>query len=74
MHTFGVFGRKRHLKDGIWSDSTEVWSAPSELGEKAKIDERWREKMTCVAVASQVASMASPDINRRYAPEEKSKL
>ncbi|KAG9049873.1 hypothetical protein FS837_008795 [Tulasnella sp. UAMH 9824] len=73
-HTLGVFGWKRHLNDGIWSDSTEIWSAPSELGDKGKVDEKWREKMVCVAVASQVAYMASPDINRRYAPGEKSRL
>lgn len=72
-HTLGVFGRKRHLQDGIWSDSTEIWSAPSNLGDQAKVDEKWREKMVCVAVASQVAYMASPDINRRYAEGEKSR-
>ncbi|KAG8977583.1 hypothetical protein FRB90_008746, partial [Tulasnella sp. 427] len=74
-HTLGVFGRKRHLNDGIWSDTTEIWSAPAELGdEKAEVDSKWRENMVCVAVASQVAYMASPDINRRYAKGDKNAL
>ncbi|KIO33262.1 glycosyltransferase family 90 protein [Tulasnella calospora MUT 4182] len=75
-HTLAIFSRKRHLKDGIWNDATEIWSAPSELGDEAtgEIDEKWREKMVCVAVASQVAFMASGDINLRYAKGDKSRL
>ncbi|KIO33261.1 hypothetical protein M407DRAFT_17820 [Tulasnella calospora MUT 4182] len=73
-HTLGVFGWKRHLTDGLWSDSTEIWSAPSELGDPAEMDSKWRENMVCVAVASQFAYMASYDINRRYLGGDESKL
>ncbi|KAG8910592.1 hypothetical protein FRC00_007934 [Tulasnella sp. 408] len=74
-HTLAIFSRKRHLKDGIWNDSTEIWSAPAELGdEPVETDEKWREKMVCVAVASQVAFMAPPDLNLRYAKEDKSRM
>ncbi|KIO33267.1 hypothetical protein M407DRAFT_198622 [Tulasnella calospora MUT 4182] len=73
-HTLGLFGWKRHMKDGIWSGSTEIWAAPSELGEQVAIDENWREKMACVAVSSQTAFMNTPEINSRYAGQQNSRL
>jgi len=67
-HTFGIFSQKRHLESGRWNDSVEVWSAPCDIGEKttAEIDEKWREKMVCVAVGSQVALMVPPEMNVRH--------
>ncbi|KAG8945091.1 hypothetical protein FRC00_010277, partial [Tulasnella sp. 408] len=57
-HTLGVCTWKQHIKDGLWNSSSEIWSAPSALADRtAEVDEPWREKMVCVAVASQVASI-----------------
>lgn len=66
-HTLGVFTRKQYLKEGLWSNSSEIWSAPSALADaNAEVDERWREKMVCVAVASQVASIEPLDGQTQY--------
>ncbi|KAG8940910.1 hypothetical protein FRC04_004893 [Tulasnella sp. 424] len=69
-HTLGVFTLKHHLDNGLWNDSSEVWSAPSALADaNAKVDERWREKMVCVAVATQVASLAPVNVQTQYEGE-----
>ncbi|KAG8907969.1 hypothetical protein FRC01_007529, partial [Tulasnella sp. 417] len=66
-HTLGVFTWKRNIKDGIWNDSSEIWSAPSALADAdAGLDEQWREKMVCVAVATQVASIVSVNGQTQY--------
>ncbi|KAG8902925.1 hypothetical protein FRB99_003951 [Tulasnella sp. 403] len=75
--TLGAFGWKRHLQNGRWNDSFELWTAPCGIGEKQKVDEKWREKMVCVAVGSQVALAVAPERNSRHskkAEEWKSKL
>ncbi|KAG8907968.1 hypothetical protein FRC01_007528 [Tulasnella sp. 417] len=66
-HTLGVFTWKRHLKNGLWNDSSEIWSAPSALGDAdGEVDEQWKGEMVCVAVATQVASMEPVDVQTRY--------
>ncbi|KAG8940909.1 hypothetical protein FRC04_004892 [Tulasnella sp. 424] len=69
-HTLGVFTLKHHLDNRFWSDSSEVWSAPSVLADaNVKVDEQWREKMVCVAVATQIASLAPVNVQTRYEGE-----
>ncbi|KAG8918960.1 hypothetical protein FRC01_001558, partial [Tulasnella sp. 417] len=58
-HTLGVFGWKRHLRDGLWNDSTEVWSAPSELGDPAKIDANRHTKIAQTNMST-VLAVVSP--------------
>ncbi|KAG9049869.1 hypothetical protein FS837_008791 [Tulasnella sp. UAMH 9824] len=66
-HTLGVFTRIQHIKDGLWNNSSEIWSAPSALADaNPEVDEAWREKMVCVAVASQVASIEPLNGQTRY--------
>ena len=78
--TFGVFGWKRHMKDGRWNDNFEIWTSPGRMGEPpASLDARftWREKMRCVAAGYQVALAAPGAMNARYDSgdgEMKSKL
>lgn len=66
-HTLGVFTWERHLKDGLWNNSSEIWSAPSALADSnAEVDGQWREKMACVAVATQVASTEPVNVQTQY--------
>lgn len=66
-HTLGVFTWERHLKDGLWNNSSEIWSAPSALADSnAEVDGQWREKMACVAVATQVVSTERVNVQTQY--------
>lgn len=69
--TLGVSSFKRHIQNGRWNDSLELWTAPCAIGENVEKDDKWREKMVCVAVASQVALMVSPEKNARHAKKSK---
>jgi len=64
--TFGLFSIKRHLDGGQESDSFEMWTAPGAIGEPRQAgDQRWRERMVCVAVGTQVTMMASANARGR---------
>ncbi|KAG8906071.1 hypothetical protein FRB99_007659 [Tulasnella sp. 403] len=73
-HTMGVYGRKRHMKNGRWSDSVELWTAPSSIG-VGEIRADWRDEMVCVAVGSQVALAVPEEKNyKRRSAALRSKL
>jgi len=74
-HTFGIFSTGRFIHQGRHDLRSEVWTAPSTIGEKGVLspdDEEWRDKMFCVAVSNQVALTVPIDVNRRKASTQSS--
>jgi len=66
--TFGVFSTGRFIHQGRHDSQTEIWTAPCGIGEKVEPDsddEGWRDKMFCVAIASQMALTIPLEVNIR---------
>lgn len=73
--TLGQYSRKTHCKNGRYTDSTELWTAPCGIGDKAHVvDENWREKMVCVAVGGQMGLIVPATLNTRHRATVKPKL
>jgi len=75
-HTFGVYSTGRFIHQGRHEVQSEVWTAPSALPDHSAkkdatgagvVDANWREKMVCVAIASQMALTIPLEVNQRKA-------
>ena len=51
----------------------EVWTAPSEIGE-GEVEEGWRDKQVCLAIATQMALCVPMEVNLKNAKRGKGKL
>ncbi|KAG8874328.1 hypothetical protein FRB98_008532 [Tulasnella sp. 332] len=73
--TLGQFNRKSHLRNGRYTDIVELWTAPCNIGDKeCVVDEKWRERMVCVAVGGQMGLLVPAELNQRHSSPPDPKL
>lgn len=66
--TVGIYTRAGFLNNpqGRHDEYAEVWSAPSGLGEPIlNMDNSWRNKSVCLAVATQMALSVPAELNAK---------
>jgi hypothetical protein len=74
-HTFGVFSTGKFIHLGRHEVVSEVWTAPSRIGQAGAKEvalgkdgsDVWREKMVCLGIASQMALTIPLEVNARKA-------
>lgn len=73
--TVGLYFESRFFHDphGRHNARVEVWTAPSGIGQ-GNIEEGWREKQYCIAVADQMALMLPMDLNLKEGRKDSAKL
>ncbi|KAJ8593946.1 hypothetical protein M405DRAFT_809983 [Rhizopogon salebrosus TDB-379] len=73
--TVGLYCGSHFLTDphGRHNAHVEVWTAPSAIGE-GKIEDGWRDKQYCIAVADQMALALPMNLNLRLGSRDISKL
>lgn len=71
--TFGVWTTGRFVMEGRHEVHTEIWTAPSKIGQSGAIsaeDPSWRDKMFCIARSSQMALTIPLEVNTRKGKKE----
>ncbi|KAG8801030.1 hypothetical protein FRC18_007892 [Serendipita sp. 400] len=65
--TIGVLYTSKYLIDGRHDSTAEIWTAPSPIGRGGDtLDENWRDRMFCIAVATQTASSVPGSMNLKH--------
>lgn len=64
--TVGIYSKGLFMNDpqGRHDMYTEVWTAPSNIGEGEEV-QGWRDKQVCLAVSTQMALTVSMEVNAR---------
>ena len=73
--TVGLWSSSKFMQDGRFDNTTEVWTAPSELGEVAELPKDWRKQQNCLCVSTQMGLTMPLSVNeRRRSEQSRSKL
>ena len=73
--TVGLYSESRFLHDphARHNSRVEVWTAPSCIGQ-GNVEEGWRDRQYCIAVADQMALMLPMDLNLKEGNRDGTKL
>jgi hypothetical protein len=68
-HTLGIYTASRFVNgpQGRHDIYVELWTAPGEIGDGKPVDEGWREKQRCLAIAHQMALVVPFEANTKKA-------